>query len=269
MPSVKQWLFECPLDKVDARVLLQFVLKLSRAQLLIREQEEIRPEDLCRLSELVERRLKGEPVPYLTGEQEFYSRSFKVNPSVLIPRPDTESLVEWLIEKVPANSNVLDLGTGSGAIAVTLSLERKDCKVYASDISSKALEVAKENALNLSADVTFFRSDWLTDIPSNISFDAFVSNPPYIRPNDEHLINLQFEPQGALTDGNDGLSCYRTILSQIKQRKEPPKLIAFEHGWDQGCDVRKIFSQYGFTGAQTVKDLGNNDRFTFWVSAVG
>ncbi len=265
--SVGSWFLETGLPSSEKRALLRYVLGFTQIQAMTERERILSEEESCLLNKLTERRLKGEPIPYLTGKQEFFSRDFIVNPSVLIPRPDTECLVEWLIENVPKSSTLVDLGTGSGCIAISLKLERPDLQVWASDNNLKALEVAKENAQALGADISFFESDWLSNMPEELIADVIVSNPPYIESNDQHLKALQYEPLYALTDFNDGLSCIRTIFEHAKALKKQPSIVAVEHGWDQGCAVRQIASNNEFYGSVTHKDYGDNDRFTVWVEA--
>ncbi len=259
------WLRNVNLDSADARVLLEHVTGLNRVAVATRPEQLLSDEHLERLNTMVEERRRGVPVPYLTGVQEFFSRPFRVSPAVLIPRPDTEVLIEWLLDNLAADSSLVDLGTGSGCIAVTLKKEMPGLTVHASDISEDALTVAKENARLLGAEIKFFSGSWLEAVPASLQLDAIISNPPYIRPDDEHLDALQFEPQGALTDFRNGLSSIDAILHQAAERKdEHLKLIAIEHGWDQGEAVRELFADHGFDGAATHKDYGGNDRFTAW-----
>ena len=162
---------------------------------------------------------------------------------MLIPRSDTECLVEWLIEHLPKNALVCDLGTGSGCIAATVALERPDLTVWASDLSESALAVAQANCKALGADVKLVQGSWLDPYPAELSF----------------------EPRSALTDESDGLIAYRTILPQIKRKAPKVQLIAVEHGWNQGEAVRSIFEENGFKGSATFRDYGNNPRFTTWI----
>ncbi|SUA25211.1 HemK protein [Neisseria gonorrhoeae] len=190
-------------------------------QLLTRGGEEMPDEIRQRADRLAQRRLNGEPVAYILGVREFYGRRFTVNPNVLIPRPETEHLVEAVLARLPENGRVWDLGTGSGAVAVTVALERPDAFVRASDISTPALETARKNAADLGARVEFAHGSWFdTDMPSERQWDIIVSNPPYIENGDKHLSqgDLRFEPQIALTDFSDGLSCIRTLAQGAPDR---------------------------------------------------
>lgn len=202
-----EWLGLSKLPKIEARMLLQYVSEYTRVQLLTRGGEEMPDEIRQRADRLAQRRLNGEPVAYILGVREFYGRRFTVNPNVLIPRPETEHLVEAVLARLPENGRVWDLGTGSGAVAVTVALERPDAFVRASDISTPALETARKNAADLGARVEFAHGSWFdTDMPSERQWDIIVSNPPYIENGDKHLSqgDLRFEPQIALTDFSDG-----------------------------------------------------------------
>lgn len=265
MTTVAEWFRSVPVDKCDARVFLRTVIGFDRVQLITHGNRPLSDNEIQQLSWLVENRLKGIPVPYLVGEQEFFSRPFKVTPDVLIPRPDTETLIEWVLTYIPKQCTIADLGCGSGCIAITLALEEPSFTLYASDISEKALNIAKENAQRLKAPVTFLQGSWLKPF-AEIPLDVIVSNPPYIKSGDPHLKNLSFEPRGALTDEGDGLSCIREILLEAQNRKTALKAIAIEHGWDQGELVRELFEEHQFSGAKTMKDYGGNDRFTVWSS---
>ncbi|MBQ8828848.1 MAG: peptide chain release factor N(5)-glutamine methyltransferase [Burkholderiaceae bacterium] len=263
--SVRKWLRKSDLDPVDARLLLSHVTGLSRIELITRSDRLLTETEFSQLEKLAKTRKQGMPIPYILNNQEFFSRNFKVNPSVLIPRPDTEVLIEWLLDNLRPSDSVVDLGTGSGCIAITLKKELPTLQVSASDISIDALNTAKENASDLEADITFRQGSWLDAFDSNITFDVLVSNPPYIRKDDHHLQALRFEPINALTDGDNGLQCIDTILSQAKERlSHSLRIIAIEHGWDQGEYVRNLFAQHGFFNAQTHRDYGNNERFTTW-----
>lgn len=264
MTTVEQWLVQSPLEAADKRVLFEFVTGLDRICQMTHSKNVLSPQALEKLREVEQKRLAGIPVPYITGVQEFYGRTFSVGPSVLIPRPDTECLVEWLIENLPHGIQVCDLGTGSGCIAETLKLERSDLDVLASDLSRSAIETARRNAVSLKADVRFLEGSWLKPYVGHFDLKAIVSNPPYIRSRDPHLKALTFEPQNALVAQENGLAAYREILSEVKSLKFNPHIIAFEHGYDQGESVRSIFSEFGMEGSKTHKDYGGNDRFTVW-----
>jgi release factor glutamine methyltransferase len=255
-----------PLPRRETEIVLCAALKISKVDLLLHPEREVSGEDAERVRHFFTQRAAGVPFPYLTGEQEFFSRPFHVTPDVLIPRPDTECLIEWCLERIPDASRVVDLGTGSGCIAATLALENPTLEVSAVDISPKALAVARENAAALGARVRFCEGSWLDALPAPGVFDVIVSNPPYIEADDAHLDALRYEPISALTDGADGLTCIRAILRGAEERlpRWPLRIIAIEHGWNQGESVRRLFASFGFAGARTHKDYGGNDRFTVW-----
>ncbi|WP_301668267.1 peptide chain release factor N(5)-glutamine methyltransferase [Neisseria basseii] len=258
-----KWLGLSKLPKNEARMLLQYVSEYTRVQLLTRGGEEMPDEVRQRADRLAQRRLNGEPVAYILGVREFYGRRFTVNPNVLIPRPETEHLVEAVLARLPENGRVWDLGTGSGAVAVTVALERPDAFVRASDISTPALETARKNAADLGARVEFAHGSWFdTDMPSEGKWDIIVSNPPYIENGDKHLSqgDLRFEPQIALTDFSDGLSCIRTLAQGAPDRLAEGGFLLLEHGFDQGAAVRGVLAENGFSGVETLPDLAGLDR---------
>ncbi|HEZ5501689.1 TPA: peptide chain release factor N(5)-glutamine methyltransferase [Neisseria meningitidis] len=260
-----EWLGLSKLPKIEARMLLQYVSEYTRVQLLTRGGEEMPDEVRQRADRLAQRRLNGEPVAYILGVREFYGRRFTVNPSVLIPRPETEHLVEAVLARLPENGRVWDLGTGSGAVAVTVALERPDAFVRASDISTPALETARKNAADLGARVEFAHGSWFdTDMPSEGKWDIIVSNPPYIENGDKHLLqgDLRFEPQIALTDFSDGLSCIRTLAQGAPDRLAEGGFLLLEHGFVQGAAVRGVLAENGFSGVETLPDLAGLDRVT-------
>ena len=249
------------LDRSDTLALFTHATGLTRAWLIAHDRDEISPEHLANLQALIARRQAGEPVAYIVGYREFYGRDFAVNPAVLIPRPDTELLVELALARAPQNARVIDLGTGSGCIPVTLKLERPDLELSALDLSPAALETARGNAERLGAAVRFLQSDWLAAV-SNESFDLIVSNPPYIHRDDAHLAkgDLRFEPRSALTDEEDGLAHLRHIVSTARAQLTPGGWLLLEHGWDQGADCRALLKQAGYANVTTWQDLGGNDR---------
>lgn len=268
MPTVEEWLASALLEPIDKTFIVEHVTGMGKVSQLLHGDRALTPKETAVLNRLAAQRQKGMPLPYLLGSQDFFGRRFKVSPAVLIPRPDTESLVEWLLENIPKNSRVCDLGTGSGCIAITLKLERPDLKVYASDLSEEALTIAKENAVELGAEIEFLAGSWLDAFPEELPLDTIVSNPPYISKEDPHLKALRYEPLSALTDNSDGLNSYRAIFSQVKKRSPLPSMVAVEHGWDQKEKVQNLFLAFGLGESQTFKDLGGNDRFTIWRKAV-
>ena len=214
---------------------------------------------------LVKQRAAGHPVAYLVESSEFWSLPLKVSPAVLIPRPDTERLVEAALLKIPTDADwrIADLGTGSGAIALAIASERPKCEVHATDNSPAAIEVARDNARNLGLDhIQFHCGSWST--PLKGKFHLVLSNPPYIDGNDRHLEkgDLRFEPRNALTPGQDGLSAIREISHLARAMLVDGGWLMFEHGWDQGPASRKILNDAGFTAIETHQDLQDHDRVT-------
>ncbi len=264
--TLNQWLQACPLPKNEARMLLQHAGGYTRAQLVTRGQETLPDDVAAAAAVLADRRIGGEPMAYILGTREFYGRIFQVDGSVLIPRPETEHLVEAVLEHLPPNGRVWDLGTGSGIIAVTVALERPDAVVRASDISPQALQTAAANARALGANIEFACGSWFeAEGPSESrTYDIIVSNPPYIEAGDSHLQqgDLRFEPQNALTDFSDGLSCIRTLAQEAGGRLKAGGMLLVEHGYNQGAAVRALFEQNGFVQVETRQDLAGLDRLT-------
>lgn len=255
-----------PLDALETRMLLCHVGGLSRVQLITQSDRQLNAEQITALNRLVQKRLDGEPLAYLIGEREFYGLSFKVSPAVLIPRPDTELLVELALQYTPDQSSLLDMGTGSGAIAISIAAQRRDLQVFACDISTAALEIAKFNAEKLLKDrttIAFYQSDWYQQIPP-LRFNTIVSNPPYIVKDDEHLSqgDLRFEPIDALTDHADGLNAYRKIISQAPNYLAKDGWLLMEHGYHQSQDVQTLLRDRGFSEVQSWQDLAGIWRVT-------
>ncbi|KQV79125.1 protein-(glutamine-N5) methyltransferase, release factor-specific [Massilia sp. Root351] len=251
------------LDPLDNRILVCHALGLTRVGLITQSERVITEDEAARLSALLQRRLDGEPIAYIVGQREFFGLPFNVSPAVLIPRPDTELLVELAIERLPPSGRVLDMGTGSGAIAVALAHARRDAAVTALDVSPAALEVARGNAALNQAAVRFLESDWYSAAAGE-RFDLIVSNPPYIASGDRHLSegDLRFEPSGALTDHADGLSALRTIAAGAPQHLAPGCWLLMEHGYDQAESVRALLAAQGYTEVQSWRDLAGIERVT-------
>lgn len=249
------------LAAVDARLLLGHALQLSRTQLITQSARQLTADEAAQIAHLFARRQAGEPVAYLLGEREFYGLAFKVSSAVLIPRPETELLVELAAERLPAGGHALDLGTGSGAIAVTLAHLRSDATVSAVDVSLEALTVARLNAAQHQLQVTFIHSDWFASISSQ-PFDLIVANPPYIVDGDPHLQqgDVRFEPLNALTDHADGLACLRTIIEQAPAYLKTAGWLLLEHGYDQASAVRNLLTARGFADVQSWDDLAGIAR---------
>ncbi|MCP1660751.1 peptide chain release factor N(5)-glutamine methyltransferase [Neisseria perflava] len=267
--TLDQWLRQSPLPKSEARMLLQFAGGWSRVQLITGGGNALADDVAAALAALQARRLAGEPMAYILGEREFYGRRFAVNPNVLIPRPETEHLVEAVIERLPPQGRVWDLGTGSGAVAVTVALERPDARVFASDISTGALQTARQNAADLGAAVAFAQGSWFevdekTAHAEKHSYDIIVSNPPYIESGDTHLTqgDLRFEPQNALTDFSDGLSCIRELAAGAPDYLKNGGWLLLEHGYNQGAAAQAILTANGFNQVATLPDLAGLDRIT-------
>ncbi len=249
------------LDVVDHRILLCHALGLSRVGLITQSGRRLTQDEALRLSTLIQRRLAGEPIAYIIGQREFFGLPFEVSDAVLIPRPDTELLVELALERLPRQARLLDMGTGSGAIAVALAHSRPDASVTALDVSSAALAVARRNASANGVNITFMNSDWYAALGTE-RFDVIVSNPPYIASGDSHLAqgDLRFEPVGALTDHADGLSALRTIVAGAPRHLAPQGWLLMEHGYDQSGAVRTLLEQAGYRDVQSWCDLAGIER---------
>ena len=261
--SIAAVLAALPLDPLENRILLCHATGLSRVQLITQGDRLLSPDEAARLTDLVARRLQGEPIAYIVGKREFFGLDFQVGPAVLIPRPDTELIVELALERLPAHApRLLDMGTGSGAIAVAVAHTRPDADVTALDVSADALAVAQANAAANGARVRFLTSSWFDALAANATFDVIASNPPYIAAGDDHLAqgDLRFEPVGALTDHADGLSALRTIVAGSPRHLVPGGWLLLEHGYDQAAAVRALLADAGFTDVQSWQDLAGIER---------
>ncbi len=252
---------EREIGSVDAMALMCHSLQKNRAFVLAHHLDPMDERDLMQFELVVSSRKLGTPVAYLTGKREFYSREFNVTPDVLIPRPETEVLVDQALARLseasaPKPARILDLGTGSGAIAITLALQSR-VQVTATDHSEAALSVARGNAARLGAPVDFIQSDWYAALAGK-KFDLIVANPPYVAAGDPHLSqgDLRFEPQTALTDGSDdGLSSIRAIIEGAPWHLNPGGWLLFEHGYEQAAACRQLLRKRGFEGIVSVPDL--------------
>ena len=257
MTTIASWLADhSDLERIDAELLLMDALALSRAQLITRHDQTLEGAAIAQLADGAARLRSGEPMAYLRGRKEFWGLKLAVDHNVLVPRPDTELIVELCLDRAKPNACVLDLGTGSGAIAIAVKSERPDLEVHASDRSPEALEVAQRNAQTLSADIQFHQADWFQGL--GVTPDLVVSNPPYVRAADPALASLRFEPQEALVSGPDGLEDIRLIVAGGAQRQVPVLLI--EHGHDQGEAVRALVLAAGYADADTHRDLAGLER---------
>ena len=296
---------EAETAKLEAQLLLQHALNVNRAWLIAHADDVLNGFEMANFNALVERRLKGEPIAYILGYREFYGLKLKVSPATLIPRADTETLVDAALAKIPQNDNIsslssprkrgsllnlnqkmdsrfrgndgkseiadsnkqpsiLDLGTGSGAIALAIAKHRPHTLVTAVDFSEKALEVARQNAQDLTVlNCQFLLSDWFSAL-NDQTFDVIVSNPPYIEADDTHLSlgDLRFEPLSALASGADGLDAIRIIVENSKNHLKTNGWLMLEHGYNQAEAVAGLLKTAGFSQIETQKDLGGNHRVT-------
>ena len=252
------------IDRIDAECLLAYAADRPRTWLFARAGDLPEPDVVERFKALVARRQAGEPVAYLTGTQGFWTLELQVSPATLIPRPETELLVELALARiaVDAGSRIADLGTGSGAIALAIAKERPHAAVVATDASTTALAVARRNAArNRIATVEFREGDWLAPLAGD-TVDIIVSNPPYIAEGDPHLGegDLRFEPPTALSSGTDGLDAIRRIVGDAPAHLPAGGWLLLEHGWDQGVAVRQLLKAAGFIAVETAQDLEARDR---------
>ncbi|WP_345814401.1 peptide chain release factor N(5)-glutamine methyltransferase [Paraburkholderia sp. PREW-6R] len=261
-----------PLPPLEARILLAHILGWRHTQLITRSDETLETTAVQRYRALEARRVAGEPVAQLVGQREFFGLEFEVTSDVLIPRPETELLVDAALTAIDplAHPRVLDLGTGTGAIAVAIAFTRPDAQVWALDRSAQALAVATRNAARLldakrrGGALTLLQSDWYASLDASLRFDVIVSNPPYIASGDPHLTegDLRFEPRGALTDEADGLSAIRTIIAGAPGLLAPQGVLWIEHGYDQAQAVRTLLSAGGFSEVRSERDLAGIERMS-------
>lgn len=249
----------------DAEIILEFVTGKGRTYILAFGETQLTDAQCEQLNSLVARRQRGEPVAHLTGVREFWSLPLFVSPATLIPRPDTECLVEQALARLPASPcRILDLGTGTGAIALALASERPDCTVTAVDRMPDAVDLANRNRLNLAIDnVRVLQSNWFSAL-SGQQFEMIVSNPPYIDEQDPHLAqgDVRFEPLSALVAGASGLADIMLIIDQSRRVLSAGGYLLLEHGWQQGEAVRDAFTRAGYQAVETCRDYGGNERVT-------
>lgn len=249
--------------RLEARVLAAFSWDVSPTWLIAHDTDPLNDTHVAAFESLLTRRLEGVPIAYLTGTREFYGRPFRVTPDVLIPRPDTELLVELALARMPPDRamDVLDLGTGSGCIAITLALERPLAHVTAVDRSAAALAIAERNADILNAHVEFLTSDWFATLAGR-RFDLIVGNPPYIAAADPHLTrgDVRFEPLTALAAGRDGLADLRQLTAAARNHLRPGGILLLEHGYDQADTLRALLRESGIPRPQSWPDLAGIPR---------
>lgn len=248
-------------ERLEAQLLLLHALGRTaqeRAWLLAHDDETLSIKAQQAWQAALSRRFAGEPLPYITGWAAFYGLDLQVDARVLCPRADTETLVDWALALLPPAARIIDLGTGSGAIALALKHQRPDVQMNACDISADVLAVAQANAQRLGLEVAFSQGAWLVGLSQ--AFDAIVSNPPYIADADPHLAALAHEPLQALTSGADGLDDLRAIIGQAPACLKPGGWLLLEHGYDQGAAVRQLLQAQGFVAVQSRRDLAGIER---------
>lgn len=250
--------------RLDAEVLLARTIDMPRSYLYAHPEDELDERGLARFRSLLSRRARGEPMAYIMGTREFWSRELVVSPATLVPRPETELLVELALREIPRKTDcrVLDLGTGSGAIAIAIACERPLCEITATDISDAALAIARVNARHLCpGNIDFQQGDWTRPVAGRM-FDIIVCNPPYVRADDDALANLSYEPRTALVAGADGLDAIRRLAADCRDLLGPGGILLLEHGTDQAHAVRALLEQYDWSGIVCHNDYSGRPRVT-------
>ena len=252
------------IDAVDARVLLCHVMQRDAAYLIAHAEEALDPQRAGAFDALAARRAAGEPIAYITGTREFFGLEFRVTPAVLVPRPETELLVELALARIAQEQEcqVLDLGAGSGCVAISIARHRSRARVTAIDCSTEALALARENAqVHGIRDVVFAPGEWFDPVPGE-RFDLIVANPPYVAEDDPHLArgDLRFEPRIALVAGADGLDAIRAIVAGAERHLVPRGWLLLEHGYEQGATCRALLQTAGFRGVGSWRDLAGHER---------
>ena len=255
-----------PSANLDAQILLSHILNCNSAHLIAWPEKELNLQQLKSFQKLIKQRQQGSPVAHLTGQREFWSLNFKVNNTTLIPRPETETLIEFILDKFGEKNGltVLDMGTGTGAIAITLANEKPDWIITATDISAAAIALAKENSTMLNTEsIALLQSDWFTNIPQQ-TFDIIVSNPPYISTDDPHLTkgDVRFEPESALTSGKTGMDDIEHLCSQAKNYLAKDGWLIIEHGYNQKAVVADCFTRNEYKNISQQNDLAGHCRMT-------
>lgn len=250
---------------LEAEILLAHALEKDRTYLHAWPEKNLTPPEIQKFTQLIERRLNKEPIAYIIGTKEFWSLEFVVTKDTLIPRPETELMVETILNLISnPQAKIADLGTGSGAIALSIAHERPNWKIHAVDISESALQIASKNAQRFALkNVSFYLGSWCTALPC-ADFDAILSNPPYIAETEweGYAEGLAFEPSSALVSGEDGLVAIREISHSAKHHLKPGGYLLFEHGFAQGKAVQEILAKDGYQAIQTLKDFSGQDRVT-------
>jgi release factor glutamine methyltransferase len=263
LASTSQLNLTSPTPRVDAEILLAAAIGKTKEYLYAHPEYLPTAQQFNIFANYLKQRISGEPIAYILGHREFWSLDLLVNKNVLIPRPETELLMEITLQKVnKPHARIMDLGTGSGAIALALAKEQPTWEIIAVDNSEAALTVARENAKHLNlTNVTFYLSDWLQNLPSTLLCDAIVSNPPYIAANDIHLLqgDVRFEPQTALVSG-DGLQDLRKVIQQAPTKLIKGGWLILEHGYDQQTQLMSLLQQHNFSALSSYKDLAGLDR---------
>ncbi|MDH3608837.1 MAG: peptide chain release factor N(5)-glutamine methyltransferase [Gammaproteobacteria bacterium] len=251
--------------KLDAQLLICHACNIEQTKIITYPEQTLNEQQLELFTSALNRRKNGEPLAYITGRKEFWSLEFTVSEHVLIPRPETELLIELNLNEVSNTKapRILDLGTGSGAISISVAKEREDAKIVATDISSQALEIAKKNAEKHNAEITFIKSSWYENLAEE-TFDAIICNPPYIAKDDPDLDKhvYKHEPGKALISDKNGLKDLELVIAGAKEYLSSTGYLAVEHGFQQANKVQQLFDQHGFMSIQTHKDLAGLDRAT-------
>lgn len=255
-----------PTARLDAQVLLTHILQCNTAHLLAWPEKTLNEEQLTNFQQLIQQRQQGLPVAHLTGLREFWSLNFSVNDSTLIPRPETETLIEFILDKFSGRERIklLDMGTGTGAIAITIATEKPGWTIFASELSADALKLARHNSnCHQTNNISFVQSNWFTNIKQS-DFDIIVSNPPYIANNDPHLLvgDVRFEPQSALSAGATGMDDIEHLCQHANKHLKKNAWLIIEHGYNQKQLVSDCFTKNGFTQIEQKQDLSGHTRMT-------